>query len=161
MERTNDKQLEVIALSGSLGSGKTTTLNELIKRVPFEESYAVVVNDVGDGNIDEARILNRSANHSDMILPLTAGCIGCSDATQFREALQRVDEAGASALFIEPTGIAPGNEIADVVRSSGYPLSVLTLANTQTIERDMKWQVLPSQIAVADVVGLTHIQKNR
>lgn len=159
MERANNKQLEVIALSGPLGSGKTTTLNELIKRVSFEESYAVVVNDVGEGNIDEARIRNHPANRSDMILPLTAGCIGCSDATQFREALRRVDEAGASALFIEPTGIAPGNEIADVVRSSGYPLSVLTLANTQTTERDMKWQVLPSQISVADIVGLTHIQK--
>ncbi|MDB5165828.1 MAG: GTP-binding protein [Candidatus Saccharibacteria bacterium] len=154
MSREN---FEVISLLGPLGSGKTTTLNNLIEKVPLADSYAVVVNDVGENNVDAQRIWDHPANRSEKIIPLTAGCIGCSDVTQFREALEKVHDAGVNVLFIEPTGIAPGNEIVDVVESSGFNLSVLTLANARTIERDMKWQVLPSQLAVANIVGITHI----
>lgn len=151
------KDFEIISVLGPLGAGKTTTLNRLIEHVPLSDSYAVVVNDVGENNIDAQRIWDHPANRSERIIPLTAGCIGCSDITQFREALELVHDSGVNVLFIEPTGIAPGTEIADVVRSSGFDLSILTLVNAQTVQRDLKWQVLPSQIAVADVIGITHI----
>lgn len=153
-------KFEVISLLGPLGSGKTTTLNHLIENVPLGDSYAIVVNDVGENNVDARRIWDHPANRSEKIIPLTAGCIGCSDVTQFKEALQKVHDAGVNVLFIEPTGIAPGNEIVDVVESCGFDLSVLTLTNARTIERDMRWQVLPSQLAVADIVGITHIPDN-
>lgn len=155
------ENFEVISVLGPLGSGKTTTLNNLIEHVPMEDSYAVVVNDVGENNIDAQRIWDHPANRSEKIIPLTAGCIGCSDVTQFREALERVYDSGVNVLFIEPTGIAPGTEIADVVRSSGFDLSVLTLVNARTVERDLKWQVLPSQLSVADIIGVTHIPDDR
>lgn len=155
------KELEVISILGPLGAGKTTTLNQLIEKVPLGDSYAVVVNDVGENNIDARRIWDHPANRSEKIIPLTAGCIGCSDVTQFREALEKVHDAGVNVLFIEPTGIAPGTEVAEVVQSSGFDLSVLTLTNAKTIERDMKWQVLPSQLAVADIIGITHIPDER
>jgi G3E family GTPase len=148
--------MDVIALLGPLGSGKTTTLNELIPHVPLGDSYAVVVNDVGAQNIDARRIEDHPANRAERILALTAGCIGCSDVTQFKEALNRVSDAKIDLLFIEPTGIAPGNEIVDVITGEGFNLSVMTLVNYGSIERDMKWQVLPSQIAVADLIGITH-----
>ncbi len=148
--------MEVVTVLGPLGSGKTTTVNGLIERVPIDESYAVVVNDVGSENIDARRIIDHPANRSEQIVALTAGCIGCSDVTQFREALKRVHDAAINVLFIEPTGIAPGNEIVDVIRNEGHDLSVLTLVNTHNVARDLKWQVLPSQLAVADLVGLTH-----
>lgn len=155
------KELEVISILGPLGSGKTTALNQLIEKVPLGDSYAVVVNDVGENNIDARRIWDHPANRSEKIIPLTAGCIGCSDVTQFREALEKVHDACVNVLFIEPTGIAPGTEVAEVVRSSGFDLSVLTLTNAKTIERDLKWQVLPSQLAVADIIGITHIPDQR
>ncbi len=153
----SQKEFEVISVLGPLGAGKTTTLNRLIEQVPLGDSYAVVVNDVGENNIDAQRIWDHPANRSEKIIPLTAGCIGCSDVTQFREALEQVHDAGVNVLFIEPTGIAPGTEIADVVRSSGFDLSVLTLANARTVTRDLRWQVLPSQLSVADIIGITHI----
>lgn len=151
------KKFEVISVLGPLGAGKTTTLNRLIEHVPLDDSYAVVVNDVGENNVDARRIWDHPANRSEKIIPLTAGCIGCSDVTQFKDALERVHDSGINVLFIEPTGIAPGTEIANVVRSSGFDLSVIALANAQTVERDLKWQVLPSQLSVADIIGITHI----
>ena len=140
------KKFEVISVLGPLGAGKTTTLNRLIEHVPLDDSYAVVVNDVGENNVDARRIWDHPANRSEKIIPLTAGCIGCSDVTQFKDALERVHDSGINVLFIEPTGIAPGTEIANVVRSSGFDLSVIALANAQTVERDLKWQVVPSQL---------------
>ena len=158
---SNDHSLEVLGVLGPLGAGKTTTLNQLIERVPLDTSYAVVVNDVGQDNVDARRIAQHPANRSEQIIPLTAGCIGCSDATQFQAALDRVRDAGVDMLFIEPTGIAPGTEIAEVVGSSGYDFSALALVNARTASRDMHYQVLPSQLAVADIVGITHTPNDR
>ena len=84
---SNDHSLEVLGVLGPLGAGKTTTLNQLIERVPLDTSYAVVVNDVGQDNVDARRIAQHPANRSEQIIPLTAGCIGCSDATQSRRRL--------------------------------------------------------------------------
>jgi G3E family GTPase len=152
----SEKRMEAIALLGPLGSGKTTTLNSIINHVPIGDSYAVIVNDVGAENIDARRITDHPANRSDRIIALTAGCIGCSDVTQFQEAIQRVEEAGIDVLFIEPTGIAPGNEIMEVLRAGNRSTAALTLVNARNIERDLKWQVLPSQLAEAHIVGITH-----
>lgn len=148
--------MEAIALLGPLGSGKTTTLNSIINHVPIGDSYAVIVNDVGAENIDARRIVDHPANRSERVIALTAGCIGCSDVTQFQEAIQRVEEAGIDVLFIEPTGIAPGNEIMQVLREGNRNTAALTLVNARNIERDLKWQVLPSQLAEAHIVGVTH-----
>lgn len=150
------EKLDAVALLGPLGSGKTTVLNNLIPHVPMDESYSVIVNDVGSVNIDARRITDHPANQSDRIIALTAGCIGCSDVTQFREAIKKVEDAGVNLLFIEPTGIAPGNEIMQVLREEGRNTSALALVNAKTIQRDLKWQVLPSQLAEADIVGITH-----
>ena len=152
----SEKRMEAIALLGPLGSGKTTTLNSIISHVPIGDSYAVIVNDVGAENIDARRIVDHPANRSERIIALTAGCIGCSDVTQFQEAIQRVEEAGIDVLFIEPTGIAPGNEIMQVLREGDRNTAALTLVNARNIERDLKWQVLPSQLAEAHIVGVTH-----
>lgn len=156
-----EKRMEAIALLGPLGSGKTTTLNSIINHVPIGESYAVIVNDVGAENIDARRIVDHPANRSERIIALTAGCIGCSDVTQFREAIKRVEEAEIDILFIEPTGIAPGNEIMQVLRESNRNTAALTLVNARNIERDLKWQVLPSQLAEADIVGITHFDTEK
>jgi G3E family GTPase len=156
-----EKKMEAIALLGPLGSGKTTTLNSIINHVPIGESYAVIVNDVGAENIDARRIVDHPANRSERIIALTAGCIGCSDVTQFREAIKRVEEAEVDILFIEPTGIAPGNEIMQVLRESNRSTAALTLVNARNIERDLKWQVLPSQLAEADIVGITHFDTEK
>ena len=43
---SNDHSLKVLGVLGPLGAGKTTTLNQLIERVPVDTSYAVGVNAV-------------------------------------------------------------------------------------------------------------------
>ena len=157
------EKLDVISVLGPLGSGKTTAINNLLKYVPLEEQYAVIVNDVGEENIDARRFMQRTDDHDKSVYALTAGCIGCSDVTQFREVLEQAQESDVGVLFIEPTGIAPGSEILDVLSSYELPVSVLTLVNPNTLQRDLKWQSLPSQIAAAiredvtGIIGVTHI----
>ena len=56
-------------LGGYLGSGKTTLLNDLLRRT--DRPIAVLVNDVGEINIDAALLQRRSAD----TIELTDGCV--------------------------------------------------------------------------------------
>jgi G3E family GTPase len=90
-------------LSGFLGSGKTTVLNELLSG-DHGLKLAVIVNDFGSVNIDAALI---KAEDRAMI-SLENGCICCSASGQLTEAIDRIIglEDPPSAIVVEASGIA-------------------------------------------------------
>ena len=66
------RRVPVTLLGGYLGAGKTTALNELLRST--DEPIAIIVNDIGEINIDASLV---AARHGDTI-ELTDGCICCS-----------------------------------------------------------------------------------
>ncbi|MFO0971445.1 MAG: GTP-binding protein [Candidatus Saccharimonadales bacterium] len=154
----NKIETQAFAMLGPLGSGKTTTLNNMLNVLHPEEveQTRIVVNDVGEANIDYRRLIGGGGQDAD-IRALTAGCIGCSDVSQFREIVEAAKEDGVRFLLIEPTGIAPGNEIAEVVEAAGLPFSALTLVDVKHFAVHQLYDVMPSQLLVASHVGLTHV----
>jgi G3E family GTPase len=155
----NKTETQAFAMLGPLGSGKTTTLNNMLDVLHPEEveQTRIVVNDVGEANVDYQRLIGGGAQEAD-IRALTAGCIGCSDVSQFREIVEAAKEDGVRFLLIEPTGIAPGNEIAEVVEAAGLPFSALTLVDVKHFAVHQLYDVMPSQLLVASHVGLTHVE---
>jgi G3E family GTPase len=93
----------ITLISGFLGSGKTTVLNELLSG-NHGLRLAVIVNDFGSVNIDASLI---KAEDSAMI-SLENGCICCSSSGQLTEAIDSVIglEDPPDAIVVEASGIA-------------------------------------------------------
>jgi G3E family GTPase len=118
----------VTVLSGTLGAGKTTVLNHLLTRDHGYEA-AVLVNDVGEVNVDADLIERRVEDRE--VVELSNGCICCGIGDEFEREL--VDLALAEEfeyLLVEPSGISEPEPVARrFVRSRAapfYDLSSLT-----------------------------------
>ncbi|WP_051590715.1 CobW family GTP-binding protein [Flavobacterium daejeonense] len=103
------KKINVYIITGFLGSGKTTALNNLLQQYSAEKNV-VIENEFGKINID-ATLVNGTFEN---VYELTNGCICCSINNQLLETLTRIItlENQPDNLFIETTGIADAGEIA-------------------------------------------------
>ena len=108
------------------------------------------MNDVGNVNVDATRIKTVGE-----IRPLTAGCIGCSDLPSFLAILNEAKTKQVDTVIIEPTGIADGKEIRDALARAEIPGKILCLYDIRHAARNHALGVMESQIAVADIIGLT------
>ena len=74
MSTTKSEQVPVTVISGPLGAGKTTLVNRLLSN-PGDRRLAVIVNDMGEVNID-AELIESEAD-DEGIVDLSNGCICC------------------------------------------------------------------------------------
>ncbi|WP_320168012.1 GTP-binding protein [Mangrovibacterium marinum] len=105
------KKIRVILVTGFLGAGKTTFINELIKKHQHLK-LALVENEFGEKSIDQDLIVGMRA---DNIFDLSNGCICCTISNEFSlTLLDLADKAGElDFLLIETTGIA---DLANVIK---------------------------------------------
>src|SRR5689334_5628546 len=138
--RARGPRLPVIAVTGFLGSGKTTLIRALLDK-PEGANTAGVVNEYGEIGIDHA--LLRSS--SDVMLLLGNGCVCCNVRTDLQETLR--------GLFADRArGAVPGFERV-VIETSGLadPGPVLqTFATDRGLGREFHLQAL---ISVVDAVN--------
>ena len=147
------RRVPVTLLAGYLGAGKTTTLNHLLART--DRPIAVLVNDVGEINIDQRLIARR---HGDVV-ELTDGCICCSLANGLADAFEQL-KARPSApdhLVIELSGVADPTQVVPWARSPGFRLdSVVTMVDAEHIvdrlEDPLTSPLIQRQLDAADVV---------
>ncbi len=96
------ERVPVTIISGFLGSGKTTLLNRIISQSQGLR-IAVIVNDLGEINIDNDLILSTSGD----VMEISNGCICCSNNDDLRgtvgELLRKTPEV--DYLVIESTGV--------------------------------------------------------
>jgi G3E family GTPase len=90
-------------IGGYLGAGKTTLLNNLLRNSQGLR-LAVLVNDFGDVNIDADLI----TSHDGETINLASGCICCSLADGFLEALNRVSKRAGEIdhIVVEASGVS-------------------------------------------------------
>ena len=93
----NKKEVPVLLLTGYLGSGKTTLLNRILANERGIR-FAVIVNDIGEVNID-ADLIQKGGivnQQDDSLVALQNGCICC---TLKMELIEQIREITAMELF--------------------------------------------------------------
>lgn len=118
---TQIKEIPVLLLTGYLGSGKTTLLNNILNN---EKGYrfAVIVNDLGEVNIDAELIQKggvvgavEGGEASDLVA-LSNGCICCTLQTDLIRQLDQLASSGKfDYILIEASGICDPAPIAQTI----------------------------------------------
>lgn len=137
----------VLLLTGYLGSGKTTLLNRILQNKQGIK-FAVIVNDIGEVNIDANLIAKGGivGKGDDSLVPLQNGCICCTLKMDLVQQLSDiVSEQRFDYIVIEASGICEPAPIAQTI--SVYPQMYPNLA-TKGIAR------LDSVVTVVDALRL-------
>ena len=112
-----NKDVPVLLLTGYLGSGKTTLVNNILtnrKGIRF----AVIVNDIGEVNIDASLIQKGGVvnEKDDSLVALQNGCICCTLKMNLVEQLSDIIATGKfDYIVIEASGICEPEPIARTI----------------------------------------------
>ena len=112
-------KIPVLLLTGYLGSGKTTLLNRILSNRKGIR-FAVIVNDIGEVNIDATLIQKGGvvAQQDDNLIALQNGCICCSLKMDLVEQLRDLCTAKSfDYIVIEASGICEPAPIAQTICS--------------------------------------------
>ena len=157
-----DGRTPVVVVTGFLGSGKTTLVNELLRE---ERDSLVIVNEFGDVPVDHALV----ENSTEAAVALPNGCLCCHVRGDREEALmgaamrrRRGEIAGFDRVIVETSGLADPGPVAQTLYSDhaltrdfklGPIVTVVDAADPEARKASMG--IARSQIAAADVVVLS------
>ena len=152
------RHIPITVLSGYLGSGKTTIINNVLAEARGTR-LAVVVNDFGPVNVDARLIRTEGAT----AVELTNGCVCCSIGDDLGATLSAIAawDMPPERVLLEASGIAEPARIAAIAGNwPGYELdAVIVAADSETVcvrARDkFVGQLVLSQLRSADIVALT------
>ncbi len=113
-----NKKIPITLLCGYLGAGKTTLLNRVLTN---QKGYkvAVIVNDIGEVNVDE-RLISKEAKIEDSssLVPLTNGCICCTLKSDMVTQIENLMKSGKfDYIMIEASGVCEPMPIAQAIET--------------------------------------------
>jgi len=100
----------MVVLGGWLGAGKTTLLNRLLRAADAGERIAVLVNDVGEANLDVDLVASRDGD----TVELTNGCVCCTIGDSLSATLRDLvlGDRPPDRVVVEASGIAEPDRVA-------------------------------------------------
>ena len=159
-------------VTGFLGAGKTSVINQLLTTKPVDARWALLINEFGRIGIDGALLAN--ANHEPnyhepstiAISEVSGGCICCTSQLPLQIALSRLlSEHRPQRLIIEPTGMAHPREL---IRQLSEPhwQTALRMQAVMTVLSGRQWQQekyrnhegFQAHVCAADVVVINRYE---
>ena len=155
--------IPVLLLTGYLGSGKTTLLNRILTNRRGIR-FAVIVNDIGEVNID-AELIQKGgvvAQQEDSLVALQNGCICCSLKMDLVEQLRDLcAQQCFDYIVIEASGICEPTPIAQTIASypSMVPVSSVPVPQLDAVVTVVDALRLRDEFAAGDDLQRHHLQE--
>ncbi|MEO1771063.1 MULTISPECIES: CobW family GTP-binding protein [Enterococcus] len=156
--------IPITIISGFLGSGKTTLINQVLKGTNLaSEEIVIIENEFGETGIDHELLLHSQ----ERIFQMNGGCICCSLRTDLINALSAVLEVFVDQgypikqIIIETSGISDPQPIMQtIVATPGicshfYLDSVITVVDSDQFERNFLYPEALKQLAIADRIFIS------
>lgn len=118
--------MDMLVVSGFLGSGKTTMILATVGRIieMTKKKVVIIVNDFGKIGID-GKVMEK---YGLSVTEMPSGCICCTLGPDFLETVRTVaDKFAPDLIIVEPTGIADPANIADTMKLYRGPLRTVRI----------------------------------
>lgn len=149
--------LPVTVVTGFLGAGKTTLVNQWLSRTPRGD-VAVIVNEHGAVGIDGELLAARAK----VLIEVTGGCVCCTTQAELVAAL---DEIATSAtppqrILIETSGAASPAGVLRAINAGAKRRAleldgVITVFDTTRVQANLEQGLAREQLGFADLVVLS------
>ncbi|MGO2018251.1 MAG: CobW family GTP-binding protein [Psychrobacter sp.] len=131
-------------VTGFLGAGKTTVINELLATKPSDERWALLINEFGHIGIDGSLLASSQDNNFEQqkiaIREVSGGCICCTSQLPLQIAISRLlSEHNPQRLLIEPTGLAHPRELINQLGAPHWQ-TALKMQAVITVLSGSHWQ---------------------
>ena len=131
-------------VTGFLGAGKTTVINQLLATKPTDERWALLINEFGRIGIDGALLASSQDNTAEQdsiaIREVSGGCICCTSQLPLQIAISRLlSDHHPQRLLIEPTGLAHPRELIRQLSASHWQ-TALKMQAVITVLSGIQWQ---------------------
>lgn len=151
----NKKIVNVGAVFGFLGAGKTTFIKSRLRSNPGRT--AVIVNEFGDLGLDGEDIQSEKPLK---VVEMPGGCICCTLSQNIAETIDRlVEQEAPDYLLIEPSGVAEASSVLTALTGVSSPINleyVVTIVDASTFLEDVRPKTFGNffmdQLVHADVV---------
>lgn len=154
--------MKILIISGFLGAGKTTFINQMIKATKRE--YVIFENEFSDINIDKDIL--KEENNELNIYEFTNGCICCNMKGDFTSSLIVIQNTlNPDYLIIEPSGVGVLSSIINSIKKVEYekikllnPITILDATSFFTNLNKYK-DVVIDQIESAKFIQLSKVEQ--
>nr|WP_227500823.1 GTP-binding protein [Psychrobacter aquaticus] len=131
-------------VTGFLGAGKTTVINQLLSIKLTDERWALLINEFGRIGIDGALLTSSQDNTAEQnniaIREVSGGCICCTSQLPLQIAISRLlSDHHPQRLLIEPTGLAHPRELIRQL-SAPHWQTALKMQAVITVLSAVQWQ---------------------
>ena len=133
-------------ISGYLGTGKTTLINNLLRTT--KKRIALLVNDFGDVNIDESLIEART----ETVMSIAGGCVCCSYGNELIETLESMSSSDflPDHIVLEASGIALPSKIIQTISLMNF----LSFHGTVLLTDASRLQAQLNDVYISDTISL-------
>lgn len=151
--------MKILVVSGFLGAGKTTFIQELVRRTGRD--FAIYENEYGQADIDARRL----RQDSDLkVWESTENCICCSGKQDFATSVLTISNTiDPEYLIVEPTGVAKLQSILDNVNQVAWerisllaPVTVVDAVSWQNQRTDFP-EIFDNQLSAASSVVISKL----
>jgi G3E family GTPase len=154
--------MKILVIAGFLGSGKTTILLEVARRIADSgKRIAIIENEIGEIGIDGQYIRQAGLE----VQEIFGGCICCTLAVNLVTTIQQVEiQVDPDLIIIEPTGLAkPGDAVETIQKHLSHirDITVICLIDAMRFDmlNEMLNSLLVSQIEAADIIAVNKIDE--